>query len=226
MRGLNAGGRGQEEANKGGIAAQKGAEGSASEQLGEDQYRERILTAAQTLFHEHGYEKVSMYQIARTAAIGQGSLYRRFADKGEICSALLRTNSEQLLIELEQAAASRPAAEPAMALLDHTIRKAVDFVDERADLLMLIKAQSMGKRQLTQFEHPFFQRLNAIMVHLLTQATENGEITGVDPHFTASALVAVLSPDLYLYQQKYHQASKTDTLQGMLRLFVTGLKTS
>jgi len=225
MRGLNAGGRSQEEPNRGGIAAKKDPGSPGSEQLEEDKYRERILTAAQALFHEYGYDKVSMYQIARTAAIGQGSLYRRFADKGEICSALLRNNSERLLAELEQAIADRPAAVPSTALLDSTIRKAVDFVDEQADLLLLIKSESMGKRQLTQFEHPFFQRLNAILVHLLSQAAKDGEISTIEPHFAASALVAVLSPDLYLYQQKYHQASKTDTLQGILRLFVAGLKT-
>lgn len=66
-----------------------------------DLYRERILKAARQLFHEHGLDGVSMYMIARTAEIGQGSLYRRYADIGEIGSDLLRDNTEKLLSGLE-----------------------------------------------------------------------------------------------------------------------------
>ncbi|MCL6459255.1 MAG: TetR/AcrR family transcriptional regulator [Gorillibacterium sp.] len=189
-----------------------------------DKYRDRILNAARMLFHEHGFDQVSMYQIAKTAEIGQGSLYRRYADKGEICSDLLRNNSERILEELEEDVRGRKSDTSALELLRNIIRKTVDFIDERADLLLMIKSEFMGKRQLTQYEHPFFQRLNAIMTDLLTQAVVAGEVRDVEPHFAASALISVLSPDLYLYQQKFHGATKEDMLQGITRIFVSGLQ--
>lgn len=59
-----------------------------------DPYKERILEAARELFTANGLEAVSMHAIAKRAGIGQGSLYRRFKDKGEICSMLLRDSTE------------------------------------------------------------------------------------------------------------------------------------
>ncbi|MGG6312758.1 TetR/AcrR family transcriptional regulator [Paenibacillus macerans] len=225
-----------------------------------DLYRERILEAAQQLFREFGLEGVSMYMIAKTAGIGQGSLYRRYADIGEICSDLLKENTEQLLLGLEElasrlargkakveaagdaesavaSAAANPEngtspaansdAEPQAAagefkkMMDYlrlAIARIVDFIDVHAELLLRIKSEFTGKKQLTQFEHPFFERLNAVLTELIRQAVLTGEIRGVEPQFIGSALVAVLSPDLYLYQQKYHGATKEENLRGVLRL--------
>ena len=203
----------------------KGLNADSTQKLGSsDKYRDRILNTARTLFQEHGFDQISMYQIAKTAEIGQGSLYRRYADKGEICSELLRNNSEQILNELEEDVKNHKADTPALGLLIDIIRKTVDFIDERVDLLLQIKSEFMGKRQLTQYEHPFFRRLNAILTDLLTQAVTSGEVRGIDPHFTASALLSVLSPDFYLYQQKYHGATKEVILQGITRIFVSGLQ--
>ncbi|MOA68358.1 hypothetical protein D3C78_1959480 [compost metagenome] len=65
--------------------------------------------------------------------------------------------------------------------------------------------------------------MNVILTELLSQAADGGEIIAVDPHFTATALLAVLSPDLYLYQQKVHGSSKGEITKGIIALFITGL---
>lgn len=190
-----------------------------------DAYRERILEAAQTLFAEQGLEAVSMYQIAKKAGIGQGSLYRRYADKGEICSDLLGSGSERFLTKLEQdVERADDRQQPWLEHLQTCIVQIVDFIDQHAELLYTIKTEFTGKRQLTQFEHPIFQRLNGIMSTLLLRALERGEIRRIDIPFTATALISALSPDLFLYQQKLHQAGKTQIADGIIRLFVDGIR--
>src|SRR5262245_5996522 len=52
--------------------------------------RKQILAVAKQLFAAQGIEGTTMYEIARAAGVGQGTLYRHFADKGEICHALIR----------------------------------------------------------------------------------------------------------------------------------------
>lgn len=188
-----------------------------------DPYVQRILEAARQLFTESGLEAVSMYSIAKRAGIGQGSLYRRFTDKGEICSALLKGSAEQFLSSLEEQVAAASDEEAALVQLQHSIEQVADFIEQYAELLNMIKAEFTGKKQLTQFEHPFFQRLGGIMTVLLQRAAANGEIIDIDPAFASTALIAVLSPDLYLYEQKRHQSSKLDISRGIVALFVTGL---
>ncbi|UQZ36416.1 hypothetical protein C2I18_24520 [Paenibacillus sp. PK3_47] len=190
----------------------------------QDPYVERILRAAHDLFAENGIEAVNMHAIAKHAGIGQGSLYRRFSDKGEICSALLNDSTERFLRGMESELPLPEYAEAPLMHLQSCIGRVVDLIEEYAELLLMIKSEFTGKKQLTQFEHPFFRRLNDIMAKLLRRARDNGEIIGIDPHFGATALVAVLSPDLYLYQQKVHGATKEEITRGIMTLFVSGLQ--
>src|SRR5262245_33037587 len=68
------------------------AEGAPARQERRDarENRDRLLAAAKQLFAEQGIDATSMYEIARAAGVGQGTLYRHFADKGEICHALIK----------------------------------------------------------------------------------------------------------------------------------------
>ena len=64
------------------------------------EHRQRILEVAQRLFAEHGVDAVSMHQIAMEAGIGQGTLYRRYRHKGELCVDLMHEQHEQFMEEI------------------------------------------------------------------------------------------------------------------------------
>jgi AcrR family transcriptional regulator len=51
--------------------------------------RTKILETAVQLFKTYGTDEVSMTQIAKEAQVGKGTLYRHFANKIELCQALL-----------------------------------------------------------------------------------------------------------------------------------------
>ena len=51
--------------------------------------RQRILTAAATLFGQRGADNVSMEEVASAAGVGKGTLYRRFPDRAALAVALL-----------------------------------------------------------------------------------------------------------------------------------------
>ncbi len=66
----------------------------------------RILVAARDVFAEHGYE-ASMEQIAARAQVGIGTLYRRFPNKADLCTAVVdaatdrtRQIADEVLLEV------------------------------------------------------------------------------------------------------------------------------
>src|SRR6185503_15095738 len=52
--------------------------------------RQQLLAVAKQLFNTQGIDSTSMHEVGRTAGVGQATLYRHFADKGEICHALIK----------------------------------------------------------------------------------------------------------------------------------------
>lgn len=65
--------------------------------------RSRLILAAKELFHRHGYEAVSLYDIAAAAGMKQGHVYYYFKTKQELALAVLedwRAKTTALFIEL------------------------------------------------------------------------------------------------------------------------------
>lgn len=81
--------------------------------------RSRLIDAARTLFHRHGYEAVSLYDIAASAGMKQGHVYYYFKTKQELALAVLedwRAKAVTLFAELGTAKAPRRQI---MRFLDH-----------------------------------------------------------------------------------------------------------
>ena len=67
--------------------------------------REALVDAAMSLFAEHGFEAVTVADIARRAEVGRTTFFRYFADKQEILFADGDRHREELLSAVRQALA-------------------------------------------------------------------------------------------------------------------------
>lgn len=75
--------------------------------------REQIIEAARTLFAQGGVD-VPMEEIARTAGVGVGTLYRRFPDRDELIKAVSLDSMRRLVDLARETERSEP--DPAAAL--------------------------------------------------------------------------------------------------------------
>ena len=108
------------------------------------QRRQQIYLAAEALFLEQGYAKVTMNDIAAQAGMSKKTLYLYFADKKQLLSALI----SQQTADLPQAVT--PTLEPIAALKQHLFEIAQNVLSERhLKLCRLAIAERLNVEGLT-----------------------------------------------------------------------------
>jgi AcrR family transcriptional regulator len=186
--------------------------------------RRRILLAAEKLFAKHGAGNVNMADIAKAAQVGQGTLYRRFANKGELCLALLDSQmaefQDQSLATLREMAGRRePKVEQLCWFLDALVR----FNARHAPLLCA--AQREVTLPANPMDSPFtWQRMT--VTGLLQGAERGREIEpGLDVQVLADELLASVHPPVFNFLHSGNGYS-LDRISASLQRLVRGLTRS
>jgi AcrR family transcriptional regulator len=190
------------------------------------EHRRRILEAAQHLFAAHGVQAVSMHQIARAAEVGQGTLYRRYKHKGDLCMDLLYEGHMQMEKDIA-ALLSANITSPALTRLDSVLTRVVTFFEQQGPLLEPVTATRNewlcdASRQKPP---PPYLWLYDLLITLLSEALERGELAALDVLYTVDAILAVLHPMIYRFQRQERGFSQERILQGLRRIYIEGLKT-
>lgn len=97
-----------------------------------------IMAAATRLFSARGYQSVTMQDIGDAVGATSTSLYRHFATKGDLLTAIMTRATEALHLGLDRALATSPT--PADALRA-TVAEYIEFAIDRADLLWVLVAE-------------------------------------------------------------------------------------
>jgi len=88
---------------------------------------ERILEAARVVFAEDGLD-ASVADIAERAGVGTATIFRRFATKDDLCTAILERELETIVARAREAAES---GDPAEALADFMTWGVERFISDR-----------------------------------------------------------------------------------------------
>lgn len=164
--------------------------------------RQLLLETAARLFASQGVASVHMADIAKEAGVGKGTLYRRFAHKGELCLHLLDKQlqifQDGVLFQLRHMTAE---GRPYMAQLDHFLDMLVPFVANNLPLMIEVANSPMpvdGMGQDVNRPH-FWQEMT--VRGLLQRAQKAAEISPLlDVNYIASALMAPLDARILYYQ--------------------------
>ena len=88
------------------------------------QRREQMLDAANALFADHGYEEVSVEDIARSAGVTRGLVHHYFGGRTEVYVALL-----QRLDAVREESLRRPVGRSARARLADSVSRWLDWTE-------------------------------------------------------------------------------------------------
>ena len=136
--------------------------------------RDRLVEVASTAFATNGVE-TSLEEIARTAGVGIGTLYRHFPTRDALVEAVYRHNVDELIEGAEELSATKPADE---ALAEFLLRF-VEYVASKKGLATYLKSMVSADTELfTQSK----LRVHGTIGQLIAAAADAGTIRqGVDP---------------------------------------------
>lgn len=165
--------------------------------------REEILGAASRMFARDGFHGVSIDELGAAVGLSGPALYRYFASKEAILSAMLVDISERLL----QGGRERATAEPA---LDHLIDFHVDFALDHPDL---IDVQARDLAAMPDEDRRTVRRLQAQYVAIWVSALRE-----VRPELTEEDARAAVHATFGLINSTPHSARLSrPAMAGLLR---------
>jgi AcrR family transcriptional regulator len=190
-----------------------------SERKDAAEHRRLILNTAETLFDEFGVQSVSMHQIARCAGVGQGTLYRRYAHKGDLCLDIIQHLSQEFMAYIDDYLQEHKAV-AAEERLGWVMDYWVDMIEKNAGLIMTIEAHQLKgaeeNKATTFFASPLYRFLRERMSELLAEISEGTPEIAADPTLTAHALICALAPHGH-FHMKREQGFTTEQLKNNYR---------
>jgi AcrR family transcriptional regulator len=186
--------------------------------------RQRLLAVAKELFALRGVEQTSMSEIARVAGVGQGTLYRHFANKGRLCQALIRDDLDAFMAQTDAMLARPGEPESFLARLETLLVDQIRLVDQHLPILAAIEAsgEPQGEKQVRS---PWSGWLRGHVTLLLASASATGEVgPDLDVDYLADTILAVVAPR-HIGQQRRELGYALDRIiAGARQLFVEKLR--
>lgn len=182
------------------------------------EHRRLILQTAQSLFNEHGVQSVSMHQIAKTAGVGQATLYRRYAHKGDLCTELLQDYSQQLIEQITAYLRDHTHLVP-VERLGGLLSRWIDAIEEKAELIVTMESKMNCDDPRGNFFHtPMYQTLRELIAGLLAEMIGPDVTNLIDTKLTAHALICSMSPAGYFHLKHEFGYTPEQIKQGYLRM--------
>jgi AcrR family transcriptional regulator len=194
---------------------------AASEPVTDDSTRTRILEAALQCFKQLGIDKTSLIDVARTADLSRGTVYRYFTDRQSLIDATVERNTENYYGE---AAAvmhdERTLADQVGAFAEVFARNINNYRrnwlvnDDRELLRLLASDRDGGLRRMSIFITPYIEA-----------AKDRGEVAADLDEREASEWIARMFMSLTVMPSSgAFDASKPKSFRGFLeRYTVDGL---
>jgi AcrR family transcriptional regulator len=186
------------------------------------EYRRIILQKAQLLFTEYGVDGVTMHQIAKSAGIGQGTLYRRYAHKGELCQDLMKESSQHLCDAI-QSCLDHNKHLPVKERLAMALEICLDFIEKHYDWLISIQAPTCEARLSLIYQSPLYCFMHNVFNKLLIEAAPSSNEISEDAAFKADTMLAFMNPGLYLFMRRERGYSKDEIKHKLLSLYIDPL---
>ncbi|WBB61126.1 TetR/AcrR family transcriptional regulator [Streptomyces sp. WMMC500] len=167
--------------------------GPPAERADAAQNRRRILAAAAAMVAERGPEALSMDEVAKTAGVGVGTVYRRFGDRAGLAYAVIDDREVQFQTAFLKGPPPLGPGAGAPERIRAFLHALVDRTEDQLGLLLVAEMDSADARFAEGSYELYQQHLALLLGRIRPEA---------DVRWLADALLAPLAANLYGYQRR------------------------
>lgn len=188
--------------------------------------REKILETAGNLFIKHGFQAVSMEQIALTVPVSKPTLYAHFKDKRDLFSAVVAARCDRALLTLKEGIENDVSLEEGLHAFGHHFLDML-LAPSSLQLHRVMVAESESFPEMAQmFYETGPKKMHALLKDFLVGARKNKNIVIADPDMSADIFISMLKGRTHLKCllgfEKSVKVDKDTIVQSAVHIFLNG----
>lgn len=166
--------------------------------------KEQIFVQALQLFHEKGFEQVTVQEIASACGIAKGTFFNYFAKKEEILLYLGESQLEVLNRSMEEHQEIEEPREQIRCVLNDLLQRYI----ANDELMKLSLIEIMKSAYLLEKEAGSLQQLQQSLASIIDRAKQNGNLTNRwDTDVIVSTIVGVYLQTMMSWSLLHNQNS-------------------
>ena len=196
-----------------------------------DERRQQILQIAMRLFSERGFSGTTTKEIANAAGVSEAMVFRHFANKDELYSAILdhKACSRRFQNPFEEVA-DKIAAKDDFGVFYTMALNAIEHHAEDCDFLRLMLHSALEDHDLARiFFESFITDVYEFLGAYISQRQTDGAFREVEPKIVVRAFIGMfvhhsLNNILWDKEQKLLKISSEDAAREFATILLNGIK--
>ncbi|MGI5134069.1 MULTISPECIES: TetR/AcrR family transcriptional regulator [unclassified Streptomyces] len=179
--------------------------------------RKQILDAARRCFLRDGFHSTSMQDLFAESGLSAGAVYRHFASKNEMITAIVEESIRDVLDMVHSAARNRPSSSVGALMAEVLeIVKTKTAEQNIAGLSVLAWSESLRNPSLAGQFDDLMTQMRSALTDVVREHQQSGNLTReASPEAIASALVCILPG--YILQLAMGDSKIMEEVPGALR---------
>jgi AcrR family transcriptional regulator len=153
--------------------------------------RDRLLSAAEECFAQHGYEATGVAEICRHAGLSKGAFYHHFASKQALFMELLSRWLGRLDGQLADIRTATPSVAASLDQMAQMLQRIFDDASGQLPIFIEFMDQAMHDPVIWKATIAPYRRYRAFFAEMIAQGIAEGSLRQVDPDLAANMLVSL-----------------------------------
>lgn len=151
-----------------------------------DKRKQQILKAAEQLFLQHGYQGVSVEEIARACGVVKGTVLHYFESKEGLFQEVLLSRRNLALEHLQKEVDN--GSEGVHEILKKFINDCYEQLSKTYEISKDYLSTPMGKYNFNMMRLPIYEGIEKLLEKLIEHGMETGELPEINSRLRAHAL--------------------------------------